>query len=278
MKKIGVSMDWFKSSRGKKTEDYEKEYVTRYKNDEKTKPKKKKASKPKKSIETESYETDQEIKIQTKKEDPEPLSTKFESVKQEYNITIKNLMNAKKELKNLKEGIEKSSNEYNDMISKVKLARADLLKTNSELQEKTVESISSTEQTKKQSVLSQEINDSKRELSKIKEQINGYKNELESVKTKVDNSPDAKKMKEERERLEKEIMQKRKELDSGFRELKFIKDEMAKSGKKEGTDKIVDAASAVVASMNQKLQTTITELNAVKQALEKERAQRKKTT
>ena len=278
MKKIGVSMDWFKSSRGKKTEDYEKEYVTRYKNDEKSKPKKKKASKPKKSIETESYETDQEIKIQTKKEDPEPLSTKFESVKQEYNITIKNLMNAKKELKNLKEGIEKSSNEYNDMISKVKLARADLLKTNSELQEKTVESISSTEQTKKQSVLSQEINDSKRELSKIKEQINGYKNELESVKTKVDNSPDAKKMKEERERLEKEIMQKRKELDSGFRELKFIKDEMAKSGKKEGTDKIVDAASAVVASMNQKLQTTITELNAVKQALEKERAQRKKTT
>jgi len=187
-------------------------------------------------------------------------------------------MNAKKELKNLKEGIEKSSNEYNDMISKVKLARADLLKTNSELQEKTVESISSTEQTKKQSVLSQEINDSKRELSKIKEQINGYKNELESVKMKVDNSPDAKKMKEERERLEKEIMQKRKELDSGFRELKFIKDEMAKSGKKEGTDKIVDAASAVVASMNQKLQTTITELNAVKQALEKERAQRKKTT
>ena len=278
MKKIGVSMDWFKSSRGKKTEDYEKEYVTRYKNDEKSKPKKKKASKPKKSIETESYETDQEIKIQTKKEDPEPLSIKFESVKQEYNITIKNLMNAKKELKNLKEGIEKSSNEYNDMISKVKLARADLLKTNSELQEKTVESISSTEQTKKQSALSQEINDSKRELSKIKEQINGYKNELESVKMKVDNSPDAKKMKEERERLEKEIMQKRKELDSGFRELKFIKDEMAKSGKKEGTDKIVDAASAVVASMNQKLQTTITELNAVKQALEKERAQRKKTT
>ncbi len=278
MKKIGVSMDWFKSSRGKKTEDYEKEYVTRYKNDEKAKPKKKKASKPKKSIETESYETDQEIKIQTKKEDPEPLSTKFESVKQEYNITIKNLMNAKKELKNLKEGIEKSSNEYNDMISKVKLARADLLKTNSELQEKTVESISSTEQTKKQSALSQEINDSKRELSEIKEQINGYKNELESVRTKVDNSPNAKKMKEERERLEKEIMQKRKELESGFRELKFIKDEMAKSGKKEGTDKIVDAASAVVASMNQKLQTTITELNAVKQALEKERAQRNKTT
>ena len=79
------------------------------------------------------------------------------------------------------------------------------------------------------------------------------------------------------EKLEKEIMQKRKELESGFRELKFIKDEMAKSSSNEGSDKIVDAASAVVASMNQKLQTTITELNAVKQALEKERAQRNKS-
>ena len=162
-------------------------------------------------------------------------------------------MNAKKELKNLKENIEKSNNEYSDIISKIKLARGDLLKTNSNLQEKTEENIKSIEQTKNETLLTQEINDSKRELSEIKEQINKHRNELESVRMKVDNSPDAKKMKEEREKLEKEIMQKRKELESGFRELKFIKDEMAKSGKKEGTDKIVDAASAVVASMNQKL-------------------------
>ena len=114
-------------------------------------------------------------------------------------------------------------------------------------------------------------------MSEINEQINKYKNELESIRTKVDNSPDAKKMKEEREKLEKEIMQKRMEIESGFRELKFIKDEMAKSNKNEGSDKIVDAASAVVASMNQKLQTTITELNAVKVALEKERAQHNKS-
>ena len=52
---------------------------------------------------------------------------------------------------------------------------------------------------------------------------------------------------------------------------------MAKSSKNEGSYKIVDAASSVVASMNQKLQTTITELNAVKVALEKERAQHNKS-
>ena len=85
-------------------------------------------------------------------------------------------------------------------------------------------------------------------------------------------------MKEEREKLENEIMQKMKELESGFRELKFIKDEMAKSSNSEGSDKIVDAASAVVASMNQKLQTTLTELNAVKKALENERRLQKSST
>ena len=136
MKKVGVNMDWFKSSRKKKTEDYEKEYLTRYKKDQKIKPKKK-TSKHKKSIETESYEINQETKVQTRKEDPESLSTKFDSVKLEYNITIKNLMNGKKELKDLKEDIEKSNNDYSDITSKVKSARADLLKTTSELQEKT---------------------------------------------------------------------------------------------------------------------------------------------
>ena len=66
-------MDWFKSSRGKKAEDYEKEYLTRYKKGQKEKPKKK-ASKHKKSIETESSEINQENKIQIRKEEPEPLS------------------------------------------------------------------------------------------------------------------------------------------------------------------------------------------------------------
>ena len=79
-------MDWFKSSRKKKTEDYEKGYLTRYKKGQKAKPKKK-ASKDKKSIEVESDETNQNTEVRTRKEEPESLSTKFESVKQEYNST-----------------------------------------------------------------------------------------------------------------------------------------------------------------------------------------------
>ena len=87
-------MDWFKSSRGKKTEDYEKDYLTRYKKGEKSKPKKKALKQ--KSTEEKSDEIKQKNEIETRKDESEPLSTKFESAKQEYSLTIKNLMNAKK--------------------------------------------------------------------------------------------------------------------------------------------------------------------------------------
>ena len=223
-------MKWFRSSEKKESEDYEKKYLARYKQ---LKPKQKKStSKNKKDVEIELDEKNQDVEVKTRKKEPESLSTKFESAKQEYNVTIKNLMDAKKELKNIEVDIQKSNSEYADIISKIKLTREELLKANNELQEK----------------------------------------------TKADNSPDVKRMKEEREKLENEIRQKRKDLESGFRELKFIKDEMTKSSKGEGTEKIVDAASAVVASMNQKLQTTLTELNAVKKTLENERKQRKNST
>ena len=268
-------MKLFGRSEKKESENYEKEFLARYKKQQKSKQKKN-TSKNKKNVEIESYEKNQ-VGVKIQKKEPESISTKFESVKQEYNITIGNLMNAKKELKNIKEDIQKSNSEYADIISKIKLTRGELLKANNELKEKSEETGKTEGEYGKQNLVIQEINNSKRELSEIKSEIKKYNEELESVKIKSDNSPDFKKMREEKVKLENEIMQKRKDLDSGFRELKFIKDEMVKSSKSGGTDKIVDAASAVVASMNQKLQTTLTELNAVKKALEDEREHQKKS-
>ena len=270
-------MKLFGRSENKESENYEKKYLARYKKQQKSKQKKN-TSKNKKDVEIESDEKNQDVEVKTQKKELEPLSTKFESAKQEYNITIKNLMDAKKVLNGIKEDIQKSNSEYTDVISKIKLTRGELLNANNELREKTEEIGKTTEEQRKKDSLIQEINNSKRELSEMKDEIKKYNIELESVKGKVDNSPDVKKMKGEREKIENEIIQKRKELDSGFRELKFIKDEMAKSSKSEGTEKIVDAASAVVASMNQKLQTTLTELDAVKKALENERELRKNST
>ena len=269
-------MNWFGNSRKKESEDYEKGFLSRYKKQQKVNPKKK-TSKHKKVVEIESDEKHL-AESKTLKKEPEPFSAKFESAKQEYNVTIKNLMDAKKELKNIKEDIQKSNNEYTDIISKIKLTRGELLNANNQLRKKTEETEETAVEYKKQNLLAQEINNSKRELSEIKDEIKKYSEELKSVKIKANSSPDVKKMKEEKEKLENEMMQKRKELESGFRELQFIKDQMVQSSKSEGTEKIVDAASAVVASMNQKLQTTLTELDAVKKALENEREQRKNST
>ena len=267
-------MDWFGSSRKKKSEDYEKEFISRYKEQQKSKPKKIEL-KHKEVIEIETDKKNQDVEIKIPKKEPESLSTKLESAKQEYNVTLKNLMDARKVLNGIKEDIQKSNSEYADIISKIKLSRGELLNVNGELRGKTMETEKTAEEYKKQKLLAQEINNSRRELSEIKDGIKKYSKDLEYVKTKADNSPDVNKMKEEKEKLENEMIQKRKELESGFRELKFIKDEMVKSSKSEGTEKIVDAASAVVASMNQKLQTTLIELDALIKPHEDERERRK---
>jgi hypothetical protein len=78
-------------------------------------------------------------------------------------------------------------------------------------------------------------------------------------------------MREEKKKVENELIQKRKEVESSIRELKFIQNEIAGIGKNKESTNVVDAASAVVASMKQKLQNTQKELDLVKKALEQER-------
>ena len=105
-------------------------------------------------------------------------------------------------------------------------------------------------------------------------EIKKYNDELESVKTKAASFPEINKMREEKKNLENELMQKRKEIESSIRELKFIQNEIAGVGKNKESTNVVDAASAVVASMKQKLQNTQKELDLVKKALEQERKAR----
>ena len=101
-------MNWFRGSGKKESEDYEKEYLAQYKKQQKSEPKKR-VSKHNKAIEIESDEKNQDVEVRTQKKEPEPLSIKFESAKQEYNVTIKNLMDAKKVLNGIKEDIQKSN-------------------------------------------------------------------------------------------------------------------------------------------------------------------------
>ena len=144
-------MKLFRRSEKKESENYEKKYLARYKKQQKSKQKNN-ISKNKKDVEIESDEKKQvEVKIQ--KKEPESLSTKFASVKQEYNVTIKNLMDAKKVLSGVKENIQKSNSEYADIVSKIKVTRIELLKTNNELQKKTDDNAEITEEYKKKKLL-----------------------------------------------------------------------------------------------------------------------------
>ena len=210
-------------------------------------------------------------KDETLKENSESITKKSELVQKEYDELVGNLIASKRELKKIRSDIQTSKNEYEQLVSKIKSERIMLLKVNNEIKKMNENSKKTKEEYEKQSSIVQEVTNSKKELSEIRGEIKKYNNELELVKTKTENTPQLISLKEEKKKLEDEIVQKRKDVETHVKELKFIQNEMVDVGNKERSTKVVDAASAVVASMNQKLQITLKELNEVKEALENER-------
>ena len=139
----------------------------------------------------------------------------------------------------------------------------------------------------RQSIAIKETDKTKNELIQIKEEIKKYNDELDNAKTKTNNSIEVQKARNEKSELENEILKKRKEVESAIKELKFIESEMSKIGNYNQTEviannqshtNIVDAASAVVSSLNKKLQITQKELEMVKKNLDVVRKQKSKTT
>jgi uncharacterized coiled-coil DUF342 family protein len=252
-------MKWFGSSKKKEVDEYEKKYDVKLKERSKTTPKEKKTIETKTQI------------IDNKTKNIESISKKLELVKEEYNEVVGNLMNAKREQKNIIQKIHESNNEYEKMVSQLKSLRTDLLKINNELSEKNEKLSKITEEYKKHSLVMQEINNSKKEVLELKMEIKKYNNELESVKSKTGNFPEINKMREEKKKLENQIIQKRKDVESGTRELKFIQNQLTGVSKNKESKNVVDAASAVVASMKQKLQHTQKELDLARKALEEEK-------
>jgi chromosome segregation ATPase len=253
-------MDWFKRSKKKEVKNFE----IKTSNDIDLKNKKNMSS-------------EKDNKIKTEIEDSKSIPKKLELINQEYSSVVKNLMISKRELNTVKKDIEKSNQEYDNLVLKTKSARMELLKTKNELTEKNNGLKKITGEYGKQSLVIEEINRSKKELSEIKEKIEVYNNELESIKIQADNSPQLNSMKSEKKKLENEIGQKRNELKSAKKELETVENQKSTSVMRGKPDQVVEAASAVVASMNQKLQITLKELNAVKQALDTERKRHENT-
>ena len=266
-------MKWFGRSKKKAVEDYEKNHIDKLKKESETTSKEKVSKSNTQKIEKENELKSPDVHNETKNTDSIPK--KLQLVKEEYNEVIGNLMQIKREQKDAMEKIQKANSDYEGIVSKIKLLKTDLLKVNNELREKSENLSKITEEYKKHSLVIQEINNSKKEVVELKTEIKNYNNELESVRSKTDNFPGVKKMREEKNRLENEIFQKNKDVDSSIKELKFIQNEIANAGKNKEPTNIVDAASAVVASMKQKLQNAQKELDLVRKALEQERKAKK---
>ena len=226
-------------------------------------------------------ESTKNIEEKTNIENSDSISKKRELVEQEYNDTVRDLMISKRELQNIMRDIQKSNGVYVDLVSKIKSTRAEILVINDELKEKNVEKERTMKEYEKLSLVIHEINNSKKELVETKAEIEKYHKELESVKINANKSPELNNLKQEKKKLENEILEKRKKVESGIRELKSVENEMKNSnnkkeyGSNQESSSVIDAASAVVASMNQKLQNTMKELVEVKKALEDERKRQK---
>ena len=260
-------MKWFGRSKKKETVGDETEHLTKLKKDGET-------TSEKTTAKPSTQETENKLKkdgADDETKNTDSISKKLQLVKEEYNEVVGNLMHAKREQKSMMEKIQKSNNEYEELRDGIKSLREDLLKINNEFREKNEKLGKIMEEYKKHSQVIQEINNSKKEVLELKVEIKKYNDELESVKMKTASFPEINKMREEKKKVENDLIQKRKEFESSIKELKFIQNEIAGIGKNKESTNVVDAASAVVASMKQKLQNTQKELDLVKKALEQER-------
>ncbi len=155
-------------------------------------------------------ESTENIEEETKIENSDSISKKRELVELEYNDTVRDLIISKRELQNIMRDIQKSNSVYEDLVSKIKSARDEILVINNELKEKNEEKKITMKEYEKLSLVIHEINNSKKELAGTKAEIKKYHKELESVKIKADKSPELNNLKQEKKELEDKILEKRK--------------------------------------------------------------------
>lgn len=195
-----------------------------------------------------------ENEIETKKQHLESISKKLTDVKQEYDLAVDNLIHVKKDL--IMKNKELSSFRAISSSNPPKTATSTQLKESVEIEER--------------------IKKGKDELENIQTQIKKSKVELDVITNEQHKS--------QSKLIEVQALLKKSEKELGSIELnkkellKDIQIEQKKSKtkeKKQGEGKesrpIIEAASAAIASMKNKLKIAETELATVKQILEKER-------
>ena len=221
----------------------------------------------KENLETEIEKLQGEFR--TKQGELNEINQKIQSVKEEYDTTVSNLMLVKKELNQKKMEHDVILREYKDMEEKIK--NTEKIKDSKSIEEfnQTEENLAKLKQeldefTKKKNEMKEEIEQGRVDLHNIRKQQIDTQKELDEANSRLYN---AKEELDKKEHFEDTSILTDKEKE-------FIQGE--KSNEKSSAG-IIEAASAVVGSLKSKLNMTEKELETVQSLLEKEREEHQET-
>ena len=184
-----------------------------------------------------------ENEIESKKQHLESISKKLTDVKQEYDLAVENLIHVKKDL--IMKNKELSSLRAISGSNPPKTATSDQLKESIELED-----------------IQTQIKKSKVELDIVKNEEHKSESKLIEVQALL------KKSEKELGRID---LNKKELLKDIQLEQKKSKNKEKKPGEDKESKHVIEAASAAIASIKNKLKIAETELDTVKQVLEKER-------
>jgi chromosome segregation ATPase len=189
-------------------------------------------------------------------------------VKEEYNSTVTNLMEIKKEINQKKMELDVVKREYRDTKQKIEGAD-EIYQKNKKL----INELEKTETSLKNT--NQELEESIKKDIEIKEMISEGQSILHEIKSQEIQTQ------KELEEITSRLYNAKQELGNSDntsvftdKEKEFIKDQI---GGKQDTKSIIEAASAVTASLKSKLNMSQKELETVQLLLEKERKEHELT-
>lgn len=230
--------------------------------------------------------------LKSKTEHLDSVAEKLGKAKEEYDQVVGSLMTTKKEINDRRTEIDDLRQLHQKIIQQISAAKTELDAVRKEFEDKKFslneiakarsdvdaarkEYLSIKAETEEAKIQLQVVQNSYEESRKAQESTSQLlikaNSELEDVHRQIEG------LKSEYESVEKETEARKKEIEMAKKELKFIEEQMSNVGERAASKNVVAAASSVVSSLNSKLLATQKELEIVKVALQRERAEHHET-
>ena len=225
-----------------------------------------------------------ESEIKSKTIHLDSISQKLATVKEEYDQAISSLMSLKKEINEKKSEFDSDRIQHEQILQKINSSKSELESSKKEHDEK--------------KTALDELKKIRNDLEASRTEYVKYKTESEELRLQnkiiqssyeenrkaqdaigqelIKSSSELELARREISEIRKEHEAKKKETEFAKKELKFIESQMA-VGDKTAPKNIVAAASSVVSSLNAKILATQKELEFLKVALQRERAEHHET-